>query len=294
MKKIYILVVYILSLLVGGYNQSFAITASTVFTDMIEYRKSVSQTTADEVSDKITRRQMNVRLSPITGANANSGSSTSNYFRNTNGSRWVVNSSVPFGSSMRFTGRAGSSTLSLAGGNARMLSTFFMAPYNPVPILPNASYTTSNNHPSLVGFYKSPDNVVGGLVNFKITNNANPSTQTTIYQSGSSNFVQNGSYAFWQPFTLSAGTYYWHIQAQNVYSMKTSWVYGGQLTILATAPLYTVDAYTNPIGTGSTVITGTKGTNVTITPSVNGSGSVSVSYPTSTTFSLSFTNLSEG
>lgn len=283
---------------------SGSLTAFAGFAEnMQEYRKSVSQTIADEVSDKIPRRHVDVGLTPITGANPDIGSSTDNNFRSSNGSRKVYSSSVGFGGATILSGSGSGLTgmrmlgyswggMTNTGKNG--MSSIYMVPYNPLPILPNSDYTTANKTPTLVGFYKTPTQMRGGVIQFKITDSASPASETTVYQSGSSNYVLNASYGAYTSYTLSPGVYYWHLRSVESLKISSSWVYGGKLTIMSSANLYTVNPYTSPVGTKSTSITGTRSTStVTITPTV-ASGSVVVSYPTSTTFQLDFSNLNEG
>jgi len=287
MKKIFA-IIGMIGVTLSIYSQSYA----TVYDDLVEYRTSVSQTNSDTVSSYISNPLYNTNLTPVNGVSAHTGATGDNFFAHKGASINLVNSTSQLGGASMYAGHGG--TMIMLGRSSSTLTAFFLSPYAPIAILPSASYTTSNNAPSLVAFYQSPDNVTGGYVNFKITNSSNPSTQTTIYQSGASNRVTNGSYAFWKPYTLAAGTYYWHIQAQNLYGYKSQWVYGGQITIVASTPLYTVNSYTNPVAAFSTTITGTKGANVTITPALTNSGIVSVTYPTTTTFTLSFTGLVQG
>ena len=92
MKKI-ISIILLLWFWMGLYP---SIVSASVLDDLTEYRTSISQTTSDEVADKITRRYLNYWLTPISWANWNSWSTSNNFFKSSNWNIKIVSSSIWF------------------------------------------------------------------------------------------------------------------------------------------------------------------------------------------------------
>lgn len=278
MKNFITTLVSVILFLGIGISSSFA--AESIANDLQKYR-GVDATLTDSVSNTILTPSNNTDK-PI--YNGGSLSPSTNFFKKTMGN-------------IKEVGGTNSTMKMLSNGTMFTTDQWLdpmslnLAPYQPIPILPLNNYTTNVTTPLLIAYYKDPDIVRGGKINFKITSDV---AGNTIIATGASTKLTNGAYGYFKPLPLSGGTYYWFAQSQDTFGFKSSWVSGGQLTVDGATPVVTVNPFSHLINTTGMSMSGTRSsTSITVSVSLIRSGSAIVNYA-GLNWTATITGLSEG